>query len=273
LIIPKFKEGIAVTKHREIGGDILFATISKTATGKYYVSLVCETSHEAFPTTDSAVGIDTGIKDFAVLSSGTTYKNIKVLKSKLKKLKYQQKRLSKKRKGSHSRQKQRKIVAALHEKTANVRNDYLHKVSTEIIKNHDVICTETLMVKNMMKNHKLAQAFADVGLGTFYAMLEYKAKWNNRSFIKIDRFFPSSKTCNICRHIRQDLTLKDREWTCEKCNTIHDRDFNASRNILKQGLNLLGCGSGIGSQDKQKRAEALPLGKSMKLEAAPFRAR
>jgi len=121
----------------------------------------------------------------------------------------------------------------------------------------------------MMKNHKLAQAFSDVSLGTFYTMLEYKANWNDKVVVKIDRFFPSSKNCNVCNYINQDLTLKDREWTCPNCNTIHDRDFNASVNIKKQGLKIL-SGSGTDSDIKQKRSKALPLGESMTSEAQPI---
>ena len=197
------------------------------------------------------------------------YENIKTLKTNLKKLKYEQRQLSKKVKGSNSRLKQKSKLATVHEKVTNIRKDYLHKVSTEIIKNHDVICIEDLAVKNMMKNHKLAQAFSDVSLGTFYTMLEYKANWNDKVIVKIDRFFPSSKTCNVCNYINQDLTLKDREWTCKSCNTVHDRDFNASINIKKQGLKIL-SGSGIESDIKQKRSKALPLGESMTSEAHPI---
>lgn len=269
LQIPKFKKGIEINTHREIKGKVLFATISKSTTGKYYVGITCEVEHIPFEKTNTKVGIDTGIKDLAILSDGKVYENIKTLKTNLKKLKYNQRQLSKKIKGSSSRLKQKSKLATVHEKITNIRKDYLHKVSTEIIKNHDVICIEDLAVKNMMKNHKLAQAFSDVSLGTFYTMLEYKANWNDKVIVKIDRFFPSSKTCNVCNYINQDLTLKDRKWTCKSCNTIHDRDFNASINIKKQGLKILSCGSGIESQDKQKRSKALPLGESMTSEAHP----
>ena len=142
----------------------------------------------------------------------------------------------------------------------------MHKVSTEIVKNHDIISVEDLAVKNLMKNHCLAQAMSDVSLGTFYTMLEYKAKWNDKSFVKIDHFFPSSKTCSICGWIKQDLELKHREWTCESCGTHHNRDVNAANNILKQGLNIL-SGCGMQSDTKQKHSEALPLGESMTYEA------
>lgn len=265
LIIPKFKEGIKINLHREIKGSIQFATISKSTTGKYYVSLTCEIEYIPFNKTGSKVGIDTGIKDLAILSNGDVYENIKTLKKNLKKLKYEQRQLSKKIKGSGSRNKQKLKLTSIHEKVVNVRKDYLHKVSTEIIKNHDVICIEDLSVKNMMKNHCLSQSFSDVSLGTFYSMLEYKAEWNDKVVVKIDRFFPSSKTCSSCNYIKQDLTLKDREWYCPSCGVKHDRDLNASLNILKQGLKIL-SGSGIESDIKQKQVEALSLDKSMKLE-------
>jgi len=269
LQIPKFKEGIDINIHREIEGKLLFATISKSTTGKYYVSITCEVEYIPFEKTNSKVGIDTGIKDLAILSDGKVYKNIKILKTNLKKLKYNQRQLSKKVKESNSRLKQKLKLATVHEKVTNIRKDYLHKVSTEIIKNHDVICIEDLAVKNMMKNHKLAQAFSDVSLGTFYTMLEYKANWNDKVIVKIDRFFPSSKTCSNCNYINHVLTLKDREWTCKSCNTVHDRDFNASINIKKQGLKIL-SGSGIESDIKQKRSKALPLGESVTSEAHPI---
>jgi putative transposase len=265
LIIPKFKEVIKINLHREIEGKIIFATISKSTTGNYYVSLTCEVQYKPFEKTNSKVGIDTGIKELAILSDGTTYENIKTLKNNLKKLKYNQRQLSKKTKGSSSRNKQKQKLAIVHEKITNVRKDYLHKVSTEIVKNHDIISVEDLAVKNIMKNHKLAQAMSDVSLGSFYTMLEYKSGWNDKQFIKIDRFFPSSKMCSNCGWINQDLTLNIREWTCPSCDEKHNRDFNASKNILKQGLKIL-SGSGIESDIKQKQVEALPLGESMKPE-------
>jgi len=265
LIIPKFKDGIKINLHREIEGSIQFATISKSTTGKYYVSLTCEVNHNTFEKTGSSVGIDTGIKDLAILSDGTTYRNIKSLKKNLKKVKYNGRQLSKKQKGSSSRNKQKQKLAIVHEKITNVRKDYLHKVSTEIVKNHDIISVEDLAVKNIMKNHKLAQSLSDVSLSSFYAMLEYKCEWNDKQFVKIDRFFPSSKTCSNCGWINGDLTLNIREWECPSCREKLDRDFNASKNILKQGLKIL-SGSGTESDIKQKQVEALSLDESMKPE-------
>jgi len=265
LIIPKFKKGVKINLHREIEGKIQFATISKSTSGNYYVSLTCEVQYQPYEKTNSKVGIDTGIKDLAILSDGTTYKNIKTLKNNLKKLKYNQRQLSKKVKGGSSRDKQRKKLAVLHEKITNIRTDYLHKVSTEIVKNHDIISVEDLAVKNIMKNHNLAQTMSDVSLGTFYSMLEYKCEWNEKQFVKIDRFFPSSKTCSKCGWINQDLTLDVREWECSSCGEKHNRDFNASKNILKQGLKIL-SGLGTNSDIKQKQVESFSLEKAMKLE-------
>jgi putative transposase len=263
IYFPKFKKGIKINLYQEIEGKILFATVSKSTTDKYYISITYEIEYQQYNKTGSSIGIDTGVKNLAILSDGKVYENIKILKTNLKKLKYEQRQLSKKVKGSNNRKDQQLKLGKLYEKITNIRTDYLHKVSTEIIKNHDIICIEDLAIKNLMKNHNLAQAFSDVALGTFYDMLEYKANWNDKTIIKIDRFFPSSKTCNICNYVKQDLTLADREWICPICKTIHNRDLNAAKNILKQGINEL-SGSGIESDIKQKHVEALPLDKSMK---------
>jgi len=266
LFIAKFREGISLNLYKAIEGKILFATISKSPVGKYYVSITCEVQYEPYSKTNSKIGIDTGIKDLAILSDGKIYKNIKVLKTNLKKIKYNHRQLSKKVKGSKSRLKQQNKLGRIHENVTNIRLDYLHKVSTEIVKNHDVICIEDLAVKNLMKNHKLSQAFSDVALGTFYNMLTYKANWNDKTVVKIDRWFPSSKTCSNCGYINQDLTLSIREWVCPDCGIKHDRDLNASKNILIQGLNVL-SGSGIESDTKQKQVESLSKGEAMKPEA------
>lgn len=269
LVIPKFKEGIKLNLHRKMEGKPLFATISKSVTGNYYVSITCEVEYLPFEKTNKSVGIDTGIKELAILSDGSSYENIKSLKTNLKKLKYEQRQLSKKTKGSQSRNKQKRKLALVHEKITNIRKDYLHKVFTTIIRENQTICVEDLAVKNIMKNHCLAQAMSDVSLGAFYTMLEYKANWNDRQFVKIDRFFPSSKTCSSCGWIKQDLTLSIREWTCESCGEVHDRDVNAAKNILKQGINIL-SGCGTQSDTKQKHSEALPLGESVTYEAQPI---
>ena len=182
-------------------------------------------------TKENTVGVDLGIKDFLITSDGKKVSNPKHLKKSLSKLKYIQKKYSKK-KGKRTKLKLQK----LHEKVANRRKDFLHKVSTDLVKNHDTIAIETLKVKNMIKNHNLAQAISDVSWGTFVTMLEYKAKWYGTNIIRIGTFEPSSKCCSACGNINKELKLSDREWNCKKCNTIHDRDVSASLNIKNFAL-------------------------------------
>lgn len=255
LSLPKFREGIKIKLHREMAGKILFATISKTHTDKYFTSITCETEHEVLPHTDKQIGIDLGIKNLAICSDGKVFKNPKTTKKYAKKLTYEQRQLSKKQKGSGKRFKQRKKVAAVHEKIKNVRADNIHKLTHLIVSENQVVIIEDLNVSGMIKNHKLAKAIADVSWHELSRQFEYKAQWNERDFTKIDRWFPSSKTCNVCNFIKQDLSLKDREWICPRCGTILDRDLNASQNILKQGLKIL-SGSGAESDSKQKFGKA-----------------
>lgn len=255
LFIPKFKKGISLTQHRSMSGNIISATIIKENSEKYYVSILCKTQHTPFPKTNSKVGIDTGIKHVAVLSDGTTYSNLKPLKEKIKGIKYLQKRIGKGIDNSGSNAKKQLKLAIIHEKIKNKRMDHLQKITTNIVKNHDVICIEDLAIKNMMKNHNLAQSFADVSLAQFYSMLEYKCAWNDKELISIDRYFPSSKMCSNCNYINSSLKLSHRTWTCTACNKTHDRDVNASINIKNQGLKIM-SGLGTKSDNKQKQAEA-----------------
>jgi putative transposase len=197
------------------------------------------------------------------------FENQKHLTKKLKQLRIEQRKLQRCKKGSKNREKQRIKVANIHEKITNQRLDYIHQITSQLIKSESqAFALEDLNIGGMMKNHKLAQSLSDVSLGTFYTMLEYKSKWNDKSFVKIDRFFPSSKTCSNCGWIYQDLNLSIREWTCPSCNEHHDRDLNASKNILKQGINIL-SGYGIESDIKQKQEEALSLDKSVIPETQP----
>ena len=198
--------------------------------------MLVDTIHLIKPKTGLVVGIDLGIKDFAITSDGYKYKNNRYTKTYAKKLKAAQQHLSRKLKGSNRYNKQKIKVAHLHEKIANSRKDNLHKVSTDLINKYDVIVLEDLNVKGMVKNHKLSKHISDASWGSFVAMLQYKAAWNEKTVQIIDRWFPSSKTCGCCGYINQNLSLKDREWTCPSCNTKLDRDFNAAKNILKEGL-------------------------------------
>lgn len=268
IIIPKFKEGINFRGKLELDNLVKFnsVTISKTPSGKYYATLQGEFNYEPVEQNDNKVGIDLGIKEFLITDSGVKIDNPKYLKKSLKKLKYEQKQLSKKNKGSNNRNKQRILVSLIHEKITNKRMDFLHKLSQKIVNENQVICFENLAVKNMIKNHKLAQAISDVSWSKFLDMLKYKSEWNDRQLVQIDRFYPSSKSCSECHYINDNLTLKDREWTCPSCGTKHDRDINAAKNILIQGINLL-SGSGTESDIKQKPVEALRLRKSMRQES------
>jgi len=235
LIIPKFKKGIDIVLHRETKGTIRQATISRTPTGKYFVSILCETGEAIKPKAkikeSTTIGIDLGIKTYIVASDGKEFDNPKFLRKAQSKLKYVQRKYSK-RKGKRTSKK----LAILHEKVANQRKDFLHKTSSELIKNHDSLAIEDLAVSNMVKNHKLAQSISDAGWSTFVTMLEYKAEWYGKNILKIGRFEPSSKLHASCGHINKDLTLSDREWVCPKCGEVVFRDVNAAINIKSFAL-------------------------------------
>ncbi|MGM9583697.1 MAG: RNA-guided endonuclease TnpB family protein, partial [Phascolarctobacterium sp.] len=226
-----------------IEGRILNATVSQNPDGKYYVSICCEdVPHKALEPKNHNVGIDLGLKEFAITSDGIKYANPKYLAKSLKRLKFLQRSLSRKTKDSSNRNKARLKVARMHQKIANQRTDFLQKLSTEIIRNNDIMCLEDLQVKNMIKNHKLAQAISDVSWSEFVRMLSYKAKWYGRTIIRIDKFFQSSQRCHSCGHINPEIKdLSVREWTCQKCGAIHDRDVNAAMNILNEGLRIVGA--------------------------------
>jgi putative transposase len=264
LWIPKFKQSIKVREDRPLTGEILFSTIAKTSTNKYFVSITCETDYTPYKKNTNEVGVDLGIKYLAVCSDGKVYENIKTTKKYEKNLSYEQRQLSKKVKSSNNRNKQRVKVARIHEKIGNSRLNHISNVTTTIIRENQTICVEDLSVTNMMKNHCLSKSIADVSWGEFLRQLKYKSEWNERKLISIGKFFPSSKTCNKCKFINQDLTLKDREWVCPNCGEKLDRDLNASKNILEQGLNHFNSGYGIQSEDKQKLGEALPMKASLR---------
>ena len=246
--VPKLKSLVRIKLHRQPKGMIKSATVSRHSSGKYYISLLCKEEISELPKTNSAIGIDLGITDFAILSDGQKIDNHKFTSKMEKKLKREQRKLSRrallaKKKGiplseAKNYQKQKRKVARLHEKVMNQRTDFLNKLSTEIIKNHDIICIEDLNVKGMLRNHKLARSISDVSWSSFVAKLQYKADWYGREIIKVDQWFPSSQICSECGHKDGKKSLDIREWTCPICHTHHDRDINASINILTEGLRI-----------------------------------
>ena len=242
LFIPKFKQGIKVNVHRKIKGKIGKCTITRTAAGKYFVSIHAEEHHEPLSKTGKTVGIDLGLKDFLITSDGNKLRNHKWTKRYEKQLKQAQQHLSRKQKGSKSRERQASKAARIHEKLSNSRRDILHKISHSLVRDHDIICLEDLNVKKMVHNRKLSKAILDASWGEFIRMLEYKAQWNNKLIVKVDRFYPSSKTCHECGWINQSLELKDRKWTCANGHEI-DRDINAAKNILQEGMNKISAGT------------------------------
>ena len=239
IFIPKIK-WVGIDLHRTFKGERKTVTVSRTVTNKYFVSILVDTKQE-LPikkqiSESASVGLDLGIKDFVITSDGKKFENKDFFKSAQKQLRVAQRSLSHKTKDSGHYKKQKMVVALLHEKIRNQRQDYLHKISKYLVDNYDTICLEDLAVSNMVKNHCLARAISDMGWSEFRSMLEYKAEWQGKNISVIGRFDPSSKTCSCCGKINKELKLSDRKWVCPHCGTKHDRDVNAAKNIKTFGL-------------------------------------
>jgi len=231
LNIPKCK-GIKIVLHRTIEGIMKSVTISKTPSGKYYASILCELDIPEPTYIGSEIGLDFGIKSFITTSEAEVVEPPKFFRKSEKRLRRFQKSVSRKVKGSNSRQEAVTNLARQHEKVSNQRQDFLHKTSKQLVSENQAIHIESLAIKNMVKNHCLAKSISDSGWNSFVNMLKYKGEWYGCRIIEVDRFFPSSKRCHACGYINDNLTLKDREWQCSECNAIHDRDLNAAINIL-----------------------------------------
>ena len=247
VFLAKCSEPLAIVWSRElpIGAEPSTITVKLSPSGRWTASILVEAEIEALPESPNKIGIDLGITSLIALSNGDKVANPKSFKAKRAKLRRVQKALSRKKKGSKNRHKARLKVAKVHAQISDARNDFLHKLTTQLVRENQTIAVEDLAVKNMVKNHKLALAISDASWGELVRQLEYKCHWYGRNFVKIDRWFPSSKRCGNCGHIVDMLPLHLREWDCPSCGTHHDRDVNAAKNILAAGLAVSVCGANI----------------------------
>jgi putative transposase len=280
----KFPGRVGMVKakiHRPIEGTIKTVTVSMTPSGKYYASVLTELEGDNLQASadGKVAGIDLGLKDFAIVNDGvktSKYANPRHLAKHERNLKRKQRKLARKEKGSKSRDKARKMAARVHERVSNVRQDYLHKLSTKLVDENQVIVVESLNTKGMVRNHKLAKAISDVGWGMFINLLSYKLEKEGKVFVEIDRWFPSSKLCSNCHYQVNEMPLEVRSWTCPSCGIHHDRDGNASANIRAEGIRMLrqaqqhlsvsGTGTAAGGGDVRPK-----LGRKSKLTQSPVR--
>jgi putative transposase len=269
LTLAKMEEPLAIRWSRPLPTECkpTTVTVTKDAANRYFVSFLVEEEIAPLPVVNKTVGLDLGLTSMVVISTGESVGNPRYFARDEKKLAKAQRRLAKKKKGSRNRAKARQTVARIHARIADRRRDYQHQLSTRIVRENQVMCVESLSVKNMVKNHSLAKAISDVGWGEFVRQLVYKARWYGRTLVEIDRWYPSSKTCSACQHVLETLSLDERFWTCPACGTFHDRDRNAARNVLAAGLAAAACGE----QVRPERAKTLRRHRSLNQETLTVR--
>jgi putative transposase len=253
--LAKCAEPLAIRWSRNIpeGAEPSTITVKLSPSGRWTVSLLVDVQIETLPESPNQIGLDLGITSLIALSNGEKVANPKTFRAKRRKLRKVQKALSRKKKGSNNRHKARLKVAKVHAEISDARHDFLHKLTTRLVRENQMIAVEDLSVKNMVKNHKLALVISDASWSELVRQIEYKCDWYGRTFVKIDRWFPSSKRCSHCGHVVDKLPLNIREWDCPKCNTHHDRDLNAAKNILAAGLAVNVCGATVRPEESKSR--------------------
>ena len=269
--LAKCTEALPIRWSRQLpkGCEPSTITVKLDASGRFHVSLLVDIAIEPLPKTDKSIGLDVGITSLIATSNGDKIANPKHFKRLCSKLRRVQKSLSRKQKGSNNRRKQRQKVAKVHSRITDSRKDFLHKLTTQLVNENQTIVVEDLAIKNMVKNHKLAQSISDASWGELIRQLAYKCEWYGRELIKIDRWFPSSKRCGNCGHIVDKMPLNVRGWECPKCGINHDRDINASKNILAAGLAVSVCGSSVrpDRQESKRQLSKTACGKKQKLKS------
>jgi putative transposase len=247
LTLARMKEPLPICWSRPLPQDAqpTTITVTKDPAGRYFVSFLVEEDIQPLPLSKETVGVDLGLHDVVTFSTGEKIGNERFFRKEEKRLAALQRRYAKKRKGSRNREKARKKVARIHARIADRRRDFQHKLTTRIIRENQVVCVESLAVKNMLQNDNLAKSIADVGWGELVRQLQYKARWYGRAIVAIDRFYPSSRRCHGCGHLLDDCDLDVRQWTCPECGRVHDRDTNAALNIKAEGLSVLACGETV----------------------------
>jgi putative transposase len=245
LKLAKQKQPLKIRWSRQFRGEPSTVTVSRDTAGRYFISFLVDEDNKPKRKRKNKIGVDLGLKDFVVTSDNLKTGHPRFLKRKQKRIALLQRRLNKKQKGSKNRAKAKLMLARAHAKVGDSRLDFLHKLSTKLINENQVICVETLEVKRMMKDSRLSAAIADSGWSEFIRQLDYKASWYGRTLVKIDKYYPSSKRCSNCGWVKKNLRLSERVWKCRECNEIHDRDLNAAKNILAAGLAVIACGDNV----------------------------